>query len=146
MWHRRASYRVVQLAICPSSRDILHRRIALRFEAMMAAGLVEEVRCLWKRPDLHSGLPAVRAVGYRQLWRYLDGELSLDEAVSSAVAATRQLAKRQLTWLRKWPHLAWIYTDYAGNLASGDSSASHLEGRELTPVDMALNYLGQPPL
>lgn len=151
-WHRAGGsdthdrYRVVQLAICPISRDILHRRIALRFEAMMAAGLLEEVRCLWTRPDLHGGLPAVRAVGYRQLWRYLDGEVSLDEAVSAAVAATRQLAKRQLTWLRKWPHLVWIYTDNAGNLASGDSSFSHIEGRELMPVDMALNYLGQPPL
>ena len=151
-WHRSGGsdvhdrYRVVQLAICPLSRDILHQRIARRFEAMMAAGLLEEVRCLWKRADLHSGLPAMRAVGYRQLWRHLDGEFDLDEAVRGAIAATRQLAKRQLTWLRKWPHLAWIYTDNAGNLAIGDSGVSHIKGQGLRPVDMALNYLGQSPL
>jgi tRNA dimethylallyltransferase len=147
-WHRGGGsdtlerYRVVQLALCPESRTVLHQRIALRFEAMLAAGLLDEVRRLRQRPDLHAGLPAVRAVGYRQLWRHLDGECSLDEAVKSATAATRQLAKRQLTWLRKWPHLAWIYTDHAGNLAAGES----LEGRGRMPVDLALTYLEQPPL
>jgi tRNA dimethylallyltransferase len=88
----------------------------------------------------------MRAVGYRQLWRHLDGEFDLDEAVRGAIAATRQLAKRQLTWLRKWPHLAWIYTDNAGSLAIGDSGVSHIKGQGLMPVDMALNYLGQSPL
>ena len=110
-------YRVVQLAICPAERDILHQRIALRFELMMAAGLLDEVRSLWQRQDLNDELPAARAVGYRQLWQHLDGECTLDEAVKNALAATRQLAKRQLTWLRKWPDLGWIYTDHAGKFA-----------------------------
>jgi tRNA dimethylallyltransferase len=151
-WHRGGGsdthdrYRVVQMAICPLSRAILHQRIALRFEAMMAAGLLDEVRSLWQRADLHSGLPALRAVGYRQLWRHLDGDLSLEEAVQGAIAATRQLAKRQLTWLRKWPHLAWIYTDNAGNLANSDSGVGCSEATGLRPVELALNYLGQSPL
>jgi len=104
-WHQRGGgdvldrFRVVQLAICPMERALLHQRIADRFEGMMAAGLLGEVRQLWLRGDLHSGLPAIRAVGYRQLWRHLEGECGLDEAVQSALAATRQLAKRQLTWL-----------------------------------------------
>ena len=70
---------------------------------MLDRGLVDEVRRLHSRPDLHLGLPSVRCVGYRQIWAYLDGQCSLDEAVEQAIAATRQLAKRQLTWLRAQP-------------------------------------------
>ena len=80
-------YRVVQLAICPAERDTLHQRIALRFELMMAAGLLDEVRSLWQRQDLNDEFPAARAVGYRQLWQYLDGGCTLDEAVKNALAA-----------------------------------------------------------
>ena len=140
-------YRVVQLAICPAERDTLHQRIALRFELMMAAGLLDEVRSLWRRQDLNDKLPAARAVGYRQLWQHLEGKCTLDEAVMNALAATRQLAKRQLTWLRKWPHLGWIYTDHAGKFAQN----SLLEGMQSSssrkkPIDLALNYLAQAPL
>ncbi|MEZ5502506.1 MAG: tRNA (adenosine(37)-N6)-dimethylallyltransferase MiaA [Halioglobus sp.] len=151
-WHSREGvaaldrYRVVQLAICPQERAELHRRITRRFDQMMAAGLLAEVRQLRQRQDLHADLPAVRAVGYRQLWQHLDGECSLDEAVNNAVAATRQLARRQLTWLRKWPELYWIYTDHAGNVAEHNLSAERLEWREKKPVDLALNYLHRPPL
>ena len=140
------SYRIVQLAICPADRAVLHQRIALRFEQIMAAGFLEEVRQLYRRGDLHPDLPAIRAVGYRQLWQYLEGECSLDEAVTRAVAATRQLAKRQLTWLRKWPDLGWIYTDSAGNLSDSGLSDVCVENIGQKPVNLALNYLDRPPL
>lgn len=101
-------YRLVQLALAPADRAELHRRIERRFAAMLERGLVEEVRALYRRGDLHAGLPAIRAVGYRQVWQYLEGEIGYDEMVARGVAATRQLAKRQLTWLRSWPDLNWI--------------------------------------
>lgn len=151
-WHSRDirpaldQYRVVQLAICPAERAILHQRIARRFEQMMAAGLLEEVRDLWRRPDLHSALPAIRAVGYRQLWQHLNGDCSLDAAVENAEAATRQLAKRQLTWLRKWPDLNWIYTDSTGIRAAGEAHITSLDSADQTPLALALNYLKESPL
>ncbi|QFU74574.1 tRNA (adenosine(37)-N6)-dimethylallyltransferase MiaA [Halioglobus maricola] len=140
-------YDIRQLAICPTERAVLHQRIALRFELMMKAGFVEEVQGLYRRGDLHVDLPAVRAVGYRQLWQHLDGECSLEDALEKGVAATRQLAKRQLTWLRKWPDLAWIYTDKDGNLekfASPQEPSRKNWG--LTPVEAALNYLRVAPM
>ena len=139
-------YRVVQLAICPRQRSVLHERIALRFEQMMAAGLLAEVENLYRRGDLTPDLPAIRAVGYRQLWQHLDGECSVERAVAGGIAATRQLAKRQLTWLRKWPDLHWIYTDAAGNLARPQESdyVAAIMGQK--PVELALNYLDRPPL
>jgi tRNA dimethylallyltransferase len=93
-------------ALVPADRSALHRRIAERFGAMMAAGFLEEVRRLRHRPGLDPSAPALRAVGYRQLWQYLDGPESaagLARAVAAAVAATRQLAKRQLTWINADP-------------------------------------------
>ncbi len=139
-------YRVVQIAICPLDRAVLHQRIALRFEQMMAAGLLEEVRSLYRRGDLSPDLPAIRAVGYRQLWQHLAGECSLEAAVASAIAATRQLAKRQLTWLRKWRDLDWIYTDAVGNLVDTPGSDPAVGGAGQKPVTRALNYLDRPPL
>ena len=140
------SYRVVQMALCPADRAVLHQRIALRFEQMMAAGFLQEVRKLWQRGDLHPDLPAIRAVGYRQLWQHLSGECTLEEAVEKGVAATRQLAKRQLTWLRKWPDLGWIYTDSAGNLLQQGLSEECVGTVGQKPVTLALNYLDRPPL
>ena len=139
-------YRIIQIAICPGDRAELHRRISVRFTQMMAAGLLDEVRSLYQRGDLHPDLPALRAVGYRQLWRHLAGECSLEEAVAGAEAATRQLAKRQLTWLRKWPDLNWIVTDEAGNLAAGQQS--DLAGSKMgeKPIQVALNYIDKAPL
>ncbi len=87
-------------ALVPSDRALLHRRLTRRWQAMMAAGLLEEVRTLHGRGDLTTRHPSVRAVGYRQLWGHLEGEYGLAEASERALAATRQLAKRQLTWLR----------------------------------------------
>ena len=96
-------YRVLQLALIPSDRAALHRRIAARFDAMLAAGLLDEVETLRRSDALSADLPAMRAVGYRQAWAYLDGAIDLAALREQGIAATRQLAKRQLTWLRSWP-------------------------------------------
>jgi tRNA dimethylallyltransferase len=96
-------YRVLQLALVPSDRAVLHRRIAERFDAMLAAGLLDELRGLRARNPLTADLPSMRAVGYRQAWAHLDGHLSAEALREQGIAATRQLAKRQLTWLRSWP-------------------------------------------
>ncbi|MDI9334954.1 MAG: tRNA (adenosine(37)-N6)-dimethylallyltransferase MiaA [Cytophagales bacterium] len=90
------------IALEPQSRQGLHERIAARFDAMLASGLVDEVRALHKRGDLNADLPAMRCVGYRQVWAFLDGACSESEMRERGIAATRQLAKRQLTWLRGW--------------------------------------------
>ncbi|MBY6189972.1 tRNA (adenosine(37)-N6)-dimethylallyltransferase MiaA [Microbulbifer agarilyticus] len=103
-----AYYAVQQLAIVPEDRSILHRRIAERFERMLQNGFIEEVQALRARGDLHKDLPAIRAVGYRQVWEYLDGDTDYEQMVAAGIAATRQLAKRQLTWLRRWPDLIRI--------------------------------------
>lgn len=91
------------LSLEPSDRSVLHARIAQRFEQMLAAGFVDEVRALRERGDLSPALPSIRAVGYRQAWRFLDGDISAEQFREQAIAATRQLAKRQLTWLRSMP-------------------------------------------
>src|SRR5512143_703583 len=96
-------YRVLQLALFPSDRAVLHQRIAARFDAMLGHGLLEEVRRLRATYPLSPDLPSMRAVGYRQAWAYLDGEIDLPALREQGIAATRQLAKRQLTWLRSWP-------------------------------------------
>ncbi len=99
--HTALPYRLLKLALVPSDRKVLHDRIALRFEQMLAAGLLDEVRRLREKyPALHPGLPSMRCVGYRQAWQYLDGEFGMDVLKEKGIAATRQLAKRQLTWLR----------------------------------------------
>lgn len=88
------------IALVPRDRSVLHRRIEARFEHMLNSGFVEEVRGLMARPGLTAASPSMRAVGYRQLWAHLAGDCTLAAAGDRAVAATRQLAKRQLTWLR----------------------------------------------
>ena len=103
--------------ILPEDRAALHRRIAERFQAMLAQGLIDEVRGLRERGDLHPGLPALKSVGYRQVWQYLEGRLSRQEMEQAAIAATRQLAKRQLTWLRGWPGRSGPATAVGGNLS-----------------------------
>lgn len=95
-----ASYDFIRIALVDSARQALHERINERFVAMMGAGFLEEVATLRERPGLTADSPAMRAVGYRQLWAHLEGEASLEEAISRGQAASRQLAKRQLTWLR----------------------------------------------
>jgi len=104
-------YNVQQFAIAPATREQLHQRIALRFEQMMAAGFEAEARALFERGDLHTDLPSVRCVGYRQMWSYLEGEIDYDEMVYRGICATRQLAKRQMTWLRGWESVHWLDSD-----------------------------------
>jgi len=104
-------YNVVQFAISPKERKTLHERIELRFEQMLQHGFLEEVRDLYHRGDLHENLPSIRAVGYRQVWDYLDGRLSYDDMVQKGIVATRQLAKRQITWLRSWKDLHWLESE-----------------------------------
>lgn len=93
-------YRAVKIHILVEDRELLHQRIELRFHDMLAKGFLQEVESLYQRGDLHAGMPSIRAVGYRQLWRHVAGEAGLETAVRQAITATRQLAKRQLTWLR----------------------------------------------
>lgn len=129
------------VALAPKDRHVLHARIGQRFQEMVEAGLVNEVRALHARGDLSADLPAIRAVGYRQIWSYLEGECSLDEAIDRGVAATRQLAKRQFTWLRKWPDLRWLRTNDAQVVVESDLCA----GDELpaNPANLLLSYLAQ---
>lgn len=102
-------YRIMQFAIAPQDRTVLHQRIEQRFHKMMKLGFEQEVRKLFARGDLHIELPSIRCVGYRQMWEYLEGKISLDEAIFKGICATRQLAKRQITWLRGWnSELEWL--------------------------------------
>ncbi len=95
--------RFLTIALEPSERSVLHARIATRFQQMLDQGFLDEVRRLRARGDLHPGLPSMRCVGYRQAWEHLDGQYDARTMIERAVAATRQLAKRQLTWLRSMP-------------------------------------------
>ena len=104
-------YEVRQYALVMQNRALLHQRIEQRFKAMMEAGFASEVEQLFQRGDLHADLPSIRAAGYRQLWDYFEGHYGLDEAVEKAIIATRQLAKRQQTWLRNWPNSKEIQVD-----------------------------------
>jgi len=104
------------LVLAPAERGELDADLARRFDAMLDAGLLAEVDALYRRGDLTSGLPAVRAVGYRQLWRHLAGECDLATARLEAIRATRQLAKRQYTWLRAEPEAQWIEARRADRL------------------------------
>lgn len=124
--HGALPYPLVQIAVAPPDRAVLHERIEQRFRQMLDQGLIAEVSQLRLRSDLHLDLPSMRCVGYRQVWQYLDGELSYEEMVDRGIFATRQLAKRQLTWLRKWPNVHWL-----------DSDAADL-------VEQALSYCRQP--
>jgi tRNA dimethylallyltransferase len=115
--------RLARFALLPEPRPRLYERINARFGQMLEAGLLEEVRRLRDRGDLDPDLPSIRAVGYRQLWQHLAGECTLEQAADAARQATRNLAKRQLTWLRSDPGVAWL---------------SSLEERELVPISAAL--------
>lgn len=96
------------IALAPLSKDLLHHRIAARFDQMLDVGLIEEVETLFHRGDLHPDLPALRSVGYRQVWDYLANAITREEMREQGIAATRQLAKRQYTWLRAMGSLVWL--------------------------------------
>jgi tRNA dimethylallyltransferase len=106
--------RWLKLALAPADRNVLHDRIARRLRHMLANGFVDEVRRLEARGDLDLRTPSMRAVGYRQLWPYVRGDVALDDAVQAALAATRQLAKRQLTWLRAETDVMWLDSEHGG--------------------------------
>ncbi|HHX33996.1 MAG TPA: tRNA (adenosine(37)-N6)-dimethylallyltransferase MiaA [Gammaproteobacteria bacterium] len=105
---RHLPYNVATFAIAPQQRSVLHERIAQRFHLMLEQGFITEVEALWQRGDLHADLPAIRAVGYRQAWAYLQGDYAYDEMIERGIIATRQLAKRQFTWLRSWSDVHWL--------------------------------------
>lgn len=110
------AYQTYQFSIAPADRKVLHMRIALRFEQMLQAGFQQEVEVLRQRTDLNLNLPSMRCVGYRQMWQYLDKEFDYDEMKERSIAATRQLAKRQLTWLRGWENILPLDTFANDNL------------------------------
>ncbi len=101
-------YRLLKLVVSPTDRAVLHRRIEARFHVMLDAGFVDEVAKLRSRGDLHADLPSIRAVGYRQAWRYLEGDVAYSEMVERAIISTRQFAKRQMTWLRSTQDAVWF--------------------------------------
>lgn len=109
-------YQVLKLVRSPRERAILHQRIEARLQAMLAAGFEGEVRALYERGDLDATLPSMRSVGYRQLWAYLSGELSWGQMREKALAATRQLAKRQYTWLRAEQDAVWLWDGDQGEV------------------------------
>jgi tRNA dimethylallyltransferase len=129
-------FNLVQIAIAPRVRALLHERIAFRFGKMLSAGLIKEVQALHNRGDLHADLPAIRAVGYRQVWDFIEGRLTHEEILERGIIATRQLAKRQFTWLRGWQkypdtELNWLYTE--------DDFGNSLSKEEI--VRCALNFI-----
>ncbi|OLO04464.1 MULTISPECIES: tRNA (adenosine(37)-N6)-dimethylallyltransferase MiaA [Salinicola] len=101
-------WRLLSIALAPAERHVLHARIAQRFDIMLAGGFVSEVATLKQRSDLHPDLPSMKSVGYRQVWEHLEGAYDHVALRERGIAATRQLAKRQLTWLRRWPDLHWV--------------------------------------
>ncbi|MDY4280518.1 MAG: tRNA (adenosine(37)-N6)-dimethylallyltransferase MiaA [[Pasteurella] mairii] len=102
-------YHIDQFAIAPQDRSVLHQRIEWRFHKMIAQGFQQEVEKLYSRGDLHPDLPSIRCVGYRQMWEYLRGDYDHEEMIFRGICATRQLAKRQITWLRGWKSpLQWL--------------------------------------
>jgi len=113
----RMPYRAIKLVRAPRQRSVLHERIDRRFEQMLKDGFEDEVRALIARGDLHAELPSMRSVGYRQMWEYLHGQCSREEMIERAKAATRQLAKRQMTWLRSEKQAHWL-DEQAGEVLS----------------------------
>ncbi len=137
---RALPYRLLKIALCPRDRSLLHQRIAARFDVMLAAGLLDEVRGLMNTAGIHADLPSMRAVGFRQAWQHLQGEFDADELRDRGVFATRQLAKRQITWLRSEADAFWrdptvaaerhdverLLTSFLGNLDNPRVSATAL--------------------
>ncbi|WP_106478653.1 tRNA (adenosine(37)-N6)-dimethylallyltransferase MiaA [Phytohalomonas tamaricis] len=111
-WQRQSRsifpWNVVSIALAPSDRAVLHKRIEHRFIQMLELGFLSEVKALRARNDLHLALPSMKSVGYRQVWEHLEGHYDLDQMQMRGIIATRQLAKRQLTWLRSWQGVHWV--------------------------------------
>jgi tRNA dimethylallyltransferase len=125
-----SGYQLYSLALVPSDRLQLHERIAKRFLHMLDLGFMDEVERLYARQDLTPDLPSIRSVGYRQAWDYFSGQLNFNEMKESAIAATRQLAKRQMTWLRSWK-----------NVTSFDADSHHVLDQTTMWLEKHLNHL-----
>lgn len=108
-------WNVYKIIIAPESRELLRERIAIRFKQMIEQGFIEEVRQLYKRDDLDLSLPSMRAVGYRQVWEYLQGKMTREQMIERGITITRQFAKRQMTWLRREQDAIWIATEADDN-------------------------------
>ena len=119
-------FEMINMAVMPKERSILHQRIEQRFDEMMEQGFLAEVESFYRRGDLSIDMPSMRCVGYRQLWQHLDGVDSLDDAIFKGVVASRQLAKRQLTWLRGWEDLM-IFDSLSKDLVS--DALNYIESR-----------------
>ncbi|MFE8032475.1 tRNA (adenosine(37)-N6)-dimethylallyltransferase MiaA [Thiohalocapsa marina] len=127
-------YRALKLVRSPHERAELHRRIARRFQVMLAAGFEDEVRGLLARGDLHPDLPSMRCVGYRQMLQYLRGELDRAQLADRAIVATRQLAKRQYAWLRAEPGCHWLWDAPSVEAAAIDAVAAFIESADAAPL------------
>lgn len=125
---QRLGIRLLEFGVEPDSREALHARIEQRLDTMLAGGFIDEVAALKSRISMHVELPSMRAVGYRQVWEHLDGLTSYEEMREKALAATRQLAKRQLTWMRGWPELLTLPWESGTNLASQIVAKMELTG------------------
>lgn len=126
-WHDACPYRLLKIALIPENRAWLHQRLAHRFDQMLEQGVIEEVRQLLLRGDLDTHLPAIRAVGYRQIWAYLINEIDYNQMRDRAIVATRQLAKRQMTWLRSEKGIS-VYDPQGLNLSSVINNVSTFIG------------------
>jgi len=122
----RSDYAFIKYALIPEPRALLHARIAERLDLMLEAGFIDEVRGLMERHGLTADHASMRAVGYRQYWSFLKGDIGPEEARSAALAATRQLAKRQLTWLKRWPDVETLEWGDPARLADRIARRSHL--------------------
>lgn len=119
------AFNIKQFAIAPAEKSVLHERIERRFDLMLATGFEKEVRDLFNRGDLHLDLPSMRCVGYRQMWEYIEGKLDYEEMRFRGVVATRQLAKRQMTWLRGWKQdITWLESADPSNFEKIKSAIS----------------------
>ena len=126
-WHEACPYQLLKIALIPEDRGWLHARLVQRFDQMLQQGVVDEVRKLLVRGDLDTHLPAIRAVGYRQIWDYLINEIDYTQMRDRAIVATRQLAKRQMTWLRSEKDVS-LYNPQELNLSSVISNVSAFIG------------------
>lgn len=122
-WHDACPYQLLKIALIPENRAWLHERLAQRFDQMLEQGVLEEVRKLLARGDLNTHLPAIRAVGYRQIWDYLSNKIDYNQMRDRAIVATRQLAKRQMTWLRSEKDIS-VYNPQEDHLSSVISNVS----------------------
>ncbi len=130
VWHEEQKLKslpnpLLSIALAPQDRSVLHTRIAERFEKMLEQGFMEEVTKLYSRGDLDLDCPSIRSVGYRQMWLCLQGKMDLSEAKQRAVIATRQLAKRQYTWLRSWQDVQWFDSLHNDELENARLTIAH---------------------